>query len=211
MRDHWWWRPGWRAGRRTYAFHLTFQDQPALHRLVAAYQAPLSALDGLDLIPYRWLHLTLQDVGFTDEVGDADLTAVAGVAAGRLTCAAPIRLTFTRPVIAPESLRFEVRPAGPLRALRRALRETIAGVLGHGRVPGREERWVPHVSIAYSNADGPMEPYARALGGVRSEPVTVTVRGVQLIVLERDDHLYRWATKATLPLSATVPGQRPGP
>ncbi|MGW0804747.1 hypothetical protein [Nonomuraea sp. NPDC002799] len=42
-----------------YAFHTTFQDQPALHRLVAAYQAPLSALKGLDLNPHRWLHLTM--------------------------------------------------------------------------------------------------------------------------------------------------------
>jgi hypothetical protein len=27
MRRHWWWRPGWRPGRRLYAWHLTFGDQ----------------------------------------------------------------------------------------------------------------------------------------------------------------------------------------
>ncbi|MEV0613508.1 2'-5' RNA ligase family protein [Nonomuraea sp. NPDC050404] len=200
MRDHWWWRPGWRADRRKYTFHATFQDQPALHRLVAAYQAPLSALDGLDLVPYRWLHLTTQDIGFTDEVGDAELTAITHAAALRLAAHSRLRLTFTRPVTDPESLQFQVRPAEPMRAVRHALREAIAEVRGCEGVTGTEEEWVPHMSIAYSNSDGPAEPYEAALRGVDPDPVTVTVRAMQLIVLERDEHLYRWATKATIPL-----------
>jgi hypothetical protein len=24
MADHWWWRPGWRHGRRMYYWHVTF-------------------------------------------------------------------------------------------------------------------------------------------------------------------------------------------
>ena len=28
VRNHWWWRPGWRAGRHFYACHLTLNDQP---------------------------------------------------------------------------------------------------------------------------------------------------------------------------------------
>ncbi|MGH3777668.1 MAG: hypothetical protein ACRDRR_18385 [Pseudonocardiaceae bacterium] len=34
MRDHWWW-PGWRVGRSSYTWHVTFDDQPAVHRLAA--------------------------------------------------------------------------------------------------------------------------------------------------------------------------------
>jgi 2'-5' RNA ligase len=201
MRDHWWWRPGWRIGRRMYTFHTTFQDQPALHRLVAAYHAPLSALGGLDLIPYRWLHLTTQGIGFTDEVTDDDLNDIIKAATARLASLGPVELTFTRPVTDPEALQFHVQPAESMRAVRQALRTAIADVWGREQVPDSEE-WTPHVSIAYSNSDGPMETYAAALDRVRSEPVTVTIRGIQLIMLDRDERLYRWTTKANIPLSA---------
>jgi hypothetical protein len=44
MRNHWWWRPGWREGRHIYACHLTFDDQPQLRELVADYQQALSSM-----------------------------------------------------------------------------------------------------------------------------------------------------------------------
>jgi hypothetical protein len=199
MRDHWWWRPGWRVGRRMYTFHTTFQDQPALHRLVTAYQAPLSALDGLDLIPHQWLHLTMQGIGFTDEVDEVDITAIGDAATTRLASLAPVQLTLDRPITDPEALQFHVQPADQMRPVRHAVRQAIADVWGHDRVPDSEQ-WTPHVSIAYSNADGPIEPYAKALDSVHADPVTVTVGRIQLIVLDRDEHLYRWNTKATIPL-----------
>jgi hypothetical protein len=51
VRNHWWWRPGWRQGRRFYTRHLTFDDQPQLHALVDAYRDSFAQLPGLDLIP----------------------------------------------------------------------------------------------------------------------------------------------------------------
>jgi hypothetical protein len=42
-------------GRHFYACHLTFEDQPGVQRLVRGYQAALAGLDGLDLIPGRYL------------------------------------------------------------------------------------------------------------------------------------------------------------
>jgi hypothetical protein len=66
MRRHWWWRPGWRPGRRLYAWHLTLRDQTVsqgqadLRQVVGAYQARLAGLAGLDLVPAEWLHLTVQ-------------------------------------------------------------------------------------------------------------------------------------------------------
>jgi hypothetical protein len=86
MRDHWWWRPGWRVGRSFYTWHVTFDDQPAVHRLAADYASVLSDLPTLDPIPVRWLHLTMQGIGFTDEVDRADVDAIADAA--RDHCAA---------------------------------------------------------------------------------------------------------------------------
>lgn len=76
MRDHWWWRPGWRPGRRMYTWHFTFDGQTALHELVNAYQERLAGLPSLDPIPRQWLHLTTQSIGFTDEVSDSDIDAI---------------------------------------------------------------------------------------------------------------------------------------
>ncbi|MGP3961452.1 2'-5' RNA ligase family protein [Nonomuraea sp. 3N208] len=75
--------------------------------------------------------------------------------------------------------------------------------MGLGRVPDPEQ-WTPHVSIAYSNSDSPIEPYAKALDSVQVEPVTITVHRIQLIVLDRDEHVYRWTTKANIPLGSAA-------
>jgi hypothetical protein len=63
-------------GRHFYACHLTFEDQPAVQRLVLDYQAALAGLGGLDLIPGRGLHLTMQGIGFTDQISDREIAAV---------------------------------------------------------------------------------------------------------------------------------------
>ncbi|MGB6163316.1 MAG: hypothetical protein WCF33_10685 [Pseudonocardiaceae bacterium] len=84
MRDHWWWRPGWRVGRSFYTWHMTFDDQPAAHQLAADYAHMLKDLSTLDLIPVRWLHLTMQGIGFTDEVDRADVDAIGGCRPGPL-------------------------------------------------------------------------------------------------------------------------------
>ncbi len=204
MRDHWWWRPGWRVGRRLYTFHTTFEDQPELHRLVTAYQEALDGRGGLDLVPLRWLHLTMQGIGFTDEVSTADAGAIAAAATARLASVAPFQLTFTHPIVDPESVQFQPRPAEGIDRVRRAVRAAIAEVRGADQV-SEEEAWTPHVSIAYSNAVGPIEPYAEAVDSVKAEPVTVTVPRIRLIVIHRDERLYQWETHTTVPLEA-VPG-----
>lgn len=203
-RDHWWWRPGWRVGRRLYTFHTTFDDQPELHRLVTAYQTALHDLGGLDVIPLGWLHLTMQGIGFTDEVSTADVDAIAAAATARLASIAPVRLTFTRPIVDSESVQFQPQPTEGIDRVRRAVRATIAEVRGEDQV-AEEETWTPHMSIAYSNAVGPIEPYAEAVSSVKAEPVTVSVPRIRLIVIHRDERLYQWKTHTAVPLNSFHP------
>jgi hypothetical protein len=101
VRDHWWWRPGWRLGRRAYTFHVTFEDASVdgageLRRLVAAYQRRLQGVAGLDMVPLSWLHLTMQNLGFTDEVSDSDCRAIASAAREGCARRAPFQLTFDK-------------------------------------------------------------------------------------------------------------------
>lgn len=206
MADHWWWRPGWQPGRRMYTWHFTFDGQPAVHDLAAAYQARLAALPDLDLIPARWLHLTTQGVGFTDEVSDDEVTALTSASAERLKGFAPQRVTLGPARVTSEAILLDVAPAEGLAGIRRQLREAIGDVLGAGRLM-EGDGWTPHVSVAYSNGTGPQAPYVAAL---EDEQTAETVIGtVELIVLGRDNHLYEWTTRSVVPLpgdGADAPG-----
>jgi 2'-5' RNA ligase len=206
MRRHWWWRPGWRPGRRQYAWHLTFGDQAVargraeLGRVVGGYQARLAGLPGLDLVPFEWLHLTVQPVGFADEVGAGDLERIVAAVGRRCAALAPLRLTLGPAQLQAEGVWLPVAPAAAVRRVRAAVRAGIAEVWGAARVPEGAGRFTPHVSLAYSNTDGPDDPFAAALAGVAPRSVTVDLAAVQAISLVREGHIYRWDTLATLPL-----------
>ena len=201
MRDHWWWRPGWHVGRRMYTWHITFDDQSALHELVKAYQAPLAPLSGLDLIPIPWLHLTTQGIAFTDEIDWQEVTGIVETARKRLSAQHPVSLTVGPAFVDPEAIMLEVPSASALYPVRTNIRAAIAEVRGAASVPETEE-WNPHISLAYSNGDGAAAPYIEALQTVTRSSADLTVSAVHLIELSRDTHLYQWETKAEIPLTA---------
>jgi 2'-5' RNA ligase len=208
MRRHWWWRPGWRPGRRLYAWHLTFGDQTVsrgredLRRVVAGYQARLAGLPGLDLVPVEWLHLTVQPIGFADEVDAGDAERIVAAAGRRCATLSPLRLTLGPAQLQAEGVWLQVAPAAAVRRMRAAIRAGIAEVWGAARVPEAAGGFTPHVSLAYSNTDGPDEPYAAVLAATPPRAVTVELAAVQAISLGRDTHRYRWETLTTVLLGA---------
>ena len=180
-----------------YTFHVTFADQPAVHELAAQARQRLAHLDGLDLVPDRWLHLTMQGVGFTDEVTDTDLAAIIIAASARLAKASPVVATLAPPRVASEGIACGVGPDRALTPARDALRAAIGEVWGSGLVP-EEPEWSPHVSIAYASADRSGDVFEAALD--RLEGASAAVRAVDLIRLGRDQRSYEWETVARLPL-----------
>ncbi|GAA5160712.1 hypothetical protein GCM10023321_43840 [Pseudonocardia eucalypti] len=206
LKNHWWSRPGWHPGRIMYTWHITFEHATELHEHVRAYQAALTLPD-LQLIPPRWLHLTVQGLGYTDEVG-ADLLDRSGIAvAEALQRVPPFDLSFGRPDIRGEAIAMAPRPAEPLQEVWRTIRQAIAEVTGEGAVhtgPEQANGFRPHVSVAYSSADHDAEPYAQALDSVRQPVTTTHVNAVSLIRQERllaPHWLYRWTTAAVAPLN----------
>lgn len=197
VREHWWWRPGWEPGRRFYTFHFTFEAQPAVQRLAAGVRQRLAGFPALDPVPGRWLHLTTQGIGFTDEVSDGELTAITAAARDRLAVVRPAEITVSAPRAASEGVASHVTPDGALDPARDALRAAIGQVWGADKVPEAPE-WSPHVSYAYASADADGAPYDTALEGLA--PVTVTVTEVELIRLGRDHRVYEWDTIASLQL-----------
>jgi 2'-5' RNA ligase len=199
LRDHWWWRPGWREGRHFYACHIVFPNHEDLAQLVAAYQEPLRELPGLDLIPQRWLHLTMQGIGFVDQVGEVGRAAVLDALTRGLRDAVVPKVTFARPTVVREAIYLLAEPPDELQQLRMAAREAISEALGADRIPDALEHsqdYHPHVSVAYSSATQPSGPILEALATVQPTPVTVRLDTVYLLEFHRDHRMYEW-TSAT--------------
>lgn len=190
VRDHWWWRPGWRVGRRFYAFHVTFDDQPDVQRLAGAYRHALSDFNTLTFVPDRWLHMTMQGIGFTEEISQPAVDAIASEAASRLADIPPAEASFVDIVVADEAIAMTIEPEDPIRKVRSASRSAISSVLGD--VSEDEQRFRPHVSVAYVAADGAADPYVSAVRDVAPQAARVVVGHLDLIEIHRDNRMYEW-------------------
>ncbi len=200
MREHWWWRPGWRMGRSAFTFHVTFADAPEVAELARYYRAAIDLPGSLDPVPDEGIHLTMQGVGFADEVTTTDLDAIVEAARRRCGELAPFTITLGPADADPEAVMLQVAPWAPLDALRAATRSAIGEVWGSNRIPDRPDGFTPHVSVFYSATDAPAGPLRHQLAGIEPRAITTTVTALQLIELSRDEHVYRWSTIATLPL-----------
>ncbi|MFI7553525.1 2'-5' RNA ligase family protein [Micromonospora sediminimaris] len=199
LTNHWYWRPGWRADRQLYTWHLTFENQPQLDHLVTDLQRQL-ALPGLDLVPLDGLHLTMQGLGFTDEVSDADIKAIVSETRRRGVSLPPLELSLGPVDPDAEGVGLLVRPWDRVEHLRATIRDAIGAVWP--TVPEPAQGFRPHVTIAYSGAPAPTEPIRARLAELREQPpVQVTIRQVPLIALRRENRAYRWTTVATVPLA----------
>ncbi len=201
VRNHWYWRPGWGIGRRFYTWHLTFADQPAVVDLAQSYRELLDATEETDRIPSQWLHLTMQGVGFIDEVDQGDVDNIVEAARRRCANLRPFVLTIGSPYVDAEAVQINVRPPDPVSELRLALREAIAEVWGPTRVPEAAEPFLPHMSLAYINRDGPAAPLSAAVNAIAAAPVQAEVKECQLIVINRNDLMYKWERYASVALA----------
>jgi hypothetical protein len=202
VRDHLWWRPGWCTGRSCYTWHITFDGDGdgELHALAERYRSALTGLPAVTPVPDRWLHLTMQGIGFADEIADADLRAIIESAGTRLTTVEPVPVQLGPAVVGDEAVALPAEPHNAVRAIRTAIRAAIADVWGPDQVPEDADRFRPHASVAYLAAEGPAAPYIAAVSSVRNGTARTTVRAASLIRLNRDRRMYVWDTLATMPL-----------
>jgi hypothetical protein len=213
LNNHWYPRPGWTESARYLTWHLVPDDSAELRAVAEEYQRVLFGLPGLDIVPRRWLHLTVQGVGFVDRVTPAERAAVVLAGRRNLAESAAIDLTFGPADAADEGVLLAGSPAGPVAALRACLRAAIADALGAERVPGDDDEQIwPHVSLAYANAAVPAEPINAALRELGLGVTAARFRSVSLLELRREEHLYCWDRVADVPLVArTITGSGADP
>lgn len=195
VRNHWWWRPGWAEGRHFYACHLTLDDQPQLRELVAEYQQALAGMQEIDLIPPQWLHLTMQGIGFTDEISADERVALDRALTAGLAAIEPPVAEFRYLTVHPEAVYLKAHPAAALYPLRSKMHDAVASVLGPDRLteaaPDRAT-FLPHLSIGYINRDGQTEPIAAALRSLTARTVYATFTKADLLEYHRDNGMYAW-------------------
>lgn len=198
-----WRRPGWTDGRHSYHWLLALDDEPELAALARRCQASLGELPVLDLVPPGALHLTLQRVGFTDEIDSAQLQAVIDTTARRCTSLASFVLHVGWLAGSQGAIRLTALPAKSVVNLRQAVLAALTDVRGPATDESKESTtfW-PHVSIAYCNSSIPATPIIQRVAHLRSlAPATVFIQALDLVELRRDDKAYRWDTVAQVKLA----------
>lgn len=203
LNDHWWWRPGWKAGRHFYACHVAIEGHEEIQGLVEVYQRSLAGLEGLDCIPAPWLHMSMQGIGFVDEVDPALLAQVMTAIQGSLASMAPVPVTFGEVVVRGEAVYLPATPSEPIRNVKAAVRAAISGVLGPELAEGLRDdlaKYRPHISVAYSNRSQPAGPIVERLASVQVEPVRFDLHEVSILEFHRDHRMYEWVSAQPLPL-----------
>jgi 2'-5' RNA ligase len=207
LEDHWTWRPDWAADRPCLLWYLTFTGQPVLADLVETARARLSSVAAVDPVPAPWLHLTLDDVGFEDEVAPEQVRDVvarvfAAVAEQPLP---PLELGPVNTMV--DALVLEAAPGDALVELRDLLRTCTEEVLP-GAASALDAFW-PHVTLAYSNAPVGRAALLAALDDLGEARLVVEPQLVLAAVTRREKH-YQWTSRA-LVTGSGGPRTDPGP
>ncbi len=205
MTNHWYQRPGQSPGRELYHWHMLFHDQPGVQELAAAAQAKLAGHEGLDMIDMPWLHMTTYVAGFADEVPDSAVDAMTADARGRLSVVAPIHVSLGRVFYASNAIVLPVEPPAALTPVLDAVRAATRAAGCEGR--SATDPWLPHVSVAYSNATIPATPIIAALG--RWLPKTeIVIRSVSLVAQTQVGRSWQWRPVAEVHLTGAEPRAR---
>lgn len=212
--DHWSWRPEWTAQRPRLLWYLTFETVPDLHRLAEAAAARLRAA-AADVIPPRWLHLTVSDVGFADQVHPSARAAAAAAVRGLSGDEAPLDVALGPVDVLPGAVVLPARPPEPLARTRDLVRRASAqaGIDPADDLDDLDDldgEYRPHVSLCYVNRGTDHDALQAAVRSAGDATVTARRdRLTQALVTRRDGH-YRWEVLDEVRLGEQPPERTPG-
>jgi 2'-5' RNA ligase len=196
--DHRLWRPEWTESRPCVYWYLTFADLPAVAELGERAAGRLGKLAGVDLVPSPWLHLTLCDVGFLDELEGSRLEAMTQAVADALRLCPPLELTLGPVAFFPDAVTLAAGPHPELLRVRHRIGRAMGSV---GLVPQHHHArdfW-PHVTLGYPNRRVERREVLDALGDADAT-VTARVDQVTLAAVSRREGHYQWDTGAVIAL-----------
>ncbi|MFE9575316.1 2'-5' RNA ligase family protein [Nocardia sp. NPDC006044] len=204
-RDHWWWRPGWKMGRSFYTWHVTFDDNSPAGQLVARFAPTLARIPTMSPVSRAGLHITVQGIGFTDEVAEPDVKRISDTTTERLSRIEPFDTSIGPPVVDEETIGMPIANHEGFQQIRDELQLATADVWGADNVPERDERFRPHLTLAYSTGPASMTAIRQTLVHDTLIDTTVNERvaAVSLIALNRDHRRYEWQEVTKVPLGGS--------
>lgn len=200
-RDHWWWRPGWRQGRSFFTWHITFPADPLIRRIVSNFAQSVQDFNTLDLVNFNGVHLTVQGVGFSDEVSSEDLEMIRESTRTHCSDVPPIQASLGALRVDAETVQVDIVPPSEIFHLRMKIRKGIGDVWGSANVPESTEGFRPHITLAYSNGTARVDDIYAAISSVAIPSSRIQISSVSLIELNRDRKRYEWTELAKVPLS----------
>ena len=198
LEDHWLPQPDVDPGRPRLMWFMRVGDCPQVAELARLGQRRLAGLDGLDLVPRQWLHMTTLIAGFADEITPDQVGAMAGEACRLLARTPPVAITLGKVLYHPRAVMLGVGPPGALDPVLRAAQQATHVATGRGGALYGEP-WTPHITLAYSNMAGPAGPVIDAVG--RELPSRRAAVTAISLVSQAPEQLWTWDLVAEVPFS----------
>jgi 2'-5' RNA ligase len=190
MADRWAEREMLPPGKGMLYWHVLFHDHPEVRAAVHEAHNRLAGIPGLKLVPHEWIHLTTLIAGYSHEISDAQMSVMIAEARRRLARLRPITVTLGRVLYHPEAIALEARPGEHLVPMHDAVRAATQAATGHDGLLAHTP-WTPHVTVAYSTADGPAAPIINALGR-RVPDREVTIDSISLVNQDGPETAWTW-------------------
>jgi len=196
--DHSTWYPDWTRNRPRVLWYLTFEHAPGL-AAAARPVAELLAGCAADVVPPQWLHLTVSDAGFADELDSFSLAASADAVRRAVRDLPALDLALGPVAALSDAVALGVAPVEPLRRVRELVRRSMAEV-GVQPPDDLDGPFWPHVSLCYVND---LSHHDRLWDVVTSQaalPAQVRADRVSQVLVTRRDGHYEWEVLSEAPL-----------
>ncbi len=175
-------------------WYLTFDDIPEM-AAVARGLAPRLKHPLLDVIPAQWLHVTLVEVGYADELRQGAVDHLIKVAESISSSLVTPRIELGPLDAIPGAVVLRAGPESRLATLRLLL-SSISSSEWPKSHPGDPIVFIPHVSLAYLNGPGDA---TKLLERLPQLPVMrLGAPTLTLAAVTRRDRHYKWSALANI-------------
>jgi 2'-5' RNA ligase len=198
--DRWESRPDPVPGQEKLYWHILFDDNPQVRALAAVGKERLASFAGLHFTPERWLHITTFVAGLASEVTVAETSDMIEQAEQLLSGVQPIDIALGKVLYHPEAIAIGISPFNALDVVMDAVEKATNSAI-RTREPAGRERWIPHVTLAYSTSVQPASPIISALGD-ELPTCAARVSCIHLIIQEGPERHWKWRSIAKVPFGA---------
>ena len=190
MVNHWD-KPSWPPGRTAYYWYLDFTDQPDVQNLARLCRSAVDCPE-FDPVEPDAMHMTIQEIGFIEDVPRVSLRALLGAAGEMLAGIQPLELSIGPLAGSSGALSFSASPTVDLVRLRNALLRATQSI-GYAQRTATSDAFRPHVGIGYCNSAVPAAPVIERVRKLRGVPQAgASIGQVALVSLTRHERSWIW-------------------